>query len=121
MILPLGLIWKLQMPLAQKASVGGLFCLATIVIIVASIRVTELGSKDGGFDGVRPTWLAFWGQLESTICELPFLLLSSLGPVARCLLGVLISFVFTCSSGNRMLSWPLPHLQSVHQEKEFGV
>ena len=66
MILPLGLIWKLQMPLSQKLSIGGLFCLAFVCIAVATIRVKELGST---INSSQPstTWLALWGIVESSI------------------------------------------------------
>ncbi|KAK2811603.1 hypothetical protein FQN50_001945 [Emmonsiellopsis sp. PD_5] len=66
MILPIGLIWKLQMPLQQKVSVGGLFGLAWVVIIVSIIRVTELTAVHNAHV-VNPTWLAFFGQLEASI------------------------------------------------------
>lgn len=70
MILPIGLIWKLQMPLAQKLSIGGLFALGFICIAVAIIRVKELGSNFSG-GTPSPSWLALWGIVESSIGILP--------------------------------------------------
>lgn len=66
MLLPIGLIWKLQMPLMQKLSVGALFCLGFVCIVVATIRVKELGST---VNNSQPstTWLALWGIVESSI------------------------------------------------------
>ena len=66
MFLPIGLIWKLQMPLSQKASIGGLFCMAWVCIAMATIRVRELGAKSAA-EQPRPTWLAFWGIIETAI------------------------------------------------------
>ncbi|KAJ9617004.1 hypothetical protein H2200_000725 [Cladophialophora chaetospira] len=66
MILPLDLIWKLQLPLKQKLSIGALFCLGFVCIAVATIRVKELGST---VKNSQPstTWLALWGIVESSI------------------------------------------------------
>ena len=64
MILPLGLIWGLQMPLAQKMSIGGLFCLGFVIIAVSIVRVTGLKSGTGLYDVVNPVWLAFWAEVE---------------------------------------------------------
>ncbi|PGH19064.1 hypothetical protein AJ79_00098 [Helicocarpus griseus UAMH5409] len=67
MVLPVGLIWGLRMPLAQKMSIGALFCLGLVVIAVSVIRVTELKSNVGLYDIVNPVWLAFWAELEAAI------------------------------------------------------
>jgi len=66
MILPLDLIWKLEISLTQKLSVGALFCLGFVCIAVATIRVKELGST---VKNSQPstTWLALWGIAESSI------------------------------------------------------
>lgn len=70
MFLPMGLIWKLQMPLRRKLSVGGLFGLGWVCIIVAIIRVNELGRT---VKNSQPsmTWLALWGIVEASIGTIP--------------------------------------------------
>ncbi|OAL38691.1 hypothetical protein AYO20_01897 [Fonsecaea nubica] len=69
MLLPLDLIWNLKMPRTQKASIGALFCLGFVCIVVATIRVKELGST---VNNTQPstTWLALWGIVESSIAVL---------------------------------------------------
>lgn len=67
MFLPVGLIWRLQMPLIQKASIGGLFCLGLVCIIIAIVRVKELGGTANSNSAPSPTWLAFWGTVETAI------------------------------------------------------
>lgn len=63
----MGLIWNLQLPLSQKISIGGLFCLGWICIAVAIIRVKELGSTITQSSAPSTSWLALWGTVEGAI------------------------------------------------------
>ncbi|KAI5462642.1 hypothetical protein BGZ63DRAFT_423883 [Mariannaea sp. PMI_226] len=65
MMLPLGLLKGLQMPLMKKITIGSLFCLGLVCIIVSTVRVTQLGLGSDG--AVPPLWLALWGMVESAI------------------------------------------------------
>ncbi|KAL2801764.1 hypothetical protein BJX63DRAFT_438507 [Aspergillus granulosus] len=66
MILPLRLIWNLQMTSHQKRSIGALFCISWICVLFATIRVVEVGNNyEGGMP--NPAWLALWGIIESSI------------------------------------------------------
>ncbi|CAP92972.1 Pc16g03020 [Penicillium rubens Wisconsin 54-1255] len=65
MILPIRLIWNLQMKTRQKLSIGGLFCFGWICIIVSTIRVVQLGETENGVPA--PSWLALWGTIEALI------------------------------------------------------
>ncbi|KAJ5286063.1 hypothetical protein N7524_001369 [Penicillium chrysogenum] len=65
MILPIRLIWNLQMKTRQKLSIGGLFCFGWICIIVSTIRVVQLGETENGVPA--PSWLALWGTIEASI------------------------------------------------------
>ena len=67
MVLPTGIIWKLQMPLSQKLSIGALFFLSWICIAIAIIRVKELGSTLTESSAPSTSWLALWGTVESSI------------------------------------------------------
>jgi hypothetical protein len=67
MFLPLGLIWKLQRPRAQKIGIGALFCVSWICIVAATIRVVSIGVKSGSSSTPSSTWLAFWAVIESSI------------------------------------------------------
>ncbi|KAF7713391.1 Uncharacterized protein PECH_001331 [Penicillium ucsense] len=69
MALPIRLIWHLKMQLKQKLSIGGLFCFGWICIIIATIRVVQLGSRSNGASNGQPapSWLALWGIIESAI------------------------------------------------------
>lgn len=67
MALPLRLIWNLQMKRNQKLGIGALFCIGWVCIIVATIRVAQLGiNTSHGMP--MPSWLALWGILEASIC-----------------------------------------------------
>ncbi|KAJ5359998.1 hypothetical protein N7517_009189 [Penicillium concentricum] len=65
MILPIRLIWNLQMKPRQKLSIGGLFCFGWVCIIISTIRVVQLGETDNGVPA--PSWLALWGTIEASI------------------------------------------------------
>jgi hypothetical protein len=67
MILPLGLIWNLQMPRAQKVGIGGIFCVGIICIVIAIIRVVQIGVKSGNNSTPSSSWLALWGIVETGI------------------------------------------------------
>lgn len=66
MVLPLRLIWNLHMTLNQKRSVGALFCIGWFCIIVATIRVVELGNNQRS-GRPSPAWLALWAIIEASI------------------------------------------------------
>jgi hypothetical protein len=70
MILPIRLIWNLQMKTRQKLSIGGLFCFGWICIIVSTIRVVQLGETENGVPA--PSWLALWGTIEASIGMITF-------------------------------------------------
>jgi hypothetical protein len=67
MVLPLGLIWNLQMPRAQKVGIGGIFCVGIICIVIAIIRVVQIGVKSGNNSTPSSSWLALWGIVETGI------------------------------------------------------
>ncbi|KAF4457683.1 hypothetical protein F53441_443 [Fusarium austroafricanum] len=64
MLLPLRLIFTLQIPLSRKCSIAALFCLGWICIIASTVRVTQIGQPGG-----QPTvpWLALWETIEAAI------------------------------------------------------
>ncbi|KAN0072958.1 hypothetical protein V8E54_009072 [Elaphomyces granulatus] len=66
MLLPTKLLWSLCLPLAQKMSVGAVFCVGVLCILMATIRVAEVASRANG--GVPSgSWLAFWNIIEAGI------------------------------------------------------
>ena len=69
MVLPIRLIWNLKMDRSQKMSIGGLFCIGWICIIVATIRVAQLGSTASN-GTPQPSWLALWAIIEASIGKL---------------------------------------------------
>jgi hypothetical protein len=67
MILPLRLIWKLQIPLMQKVSIGGIFGVGFICVIAATIRLVQIGVESGSDTTPSSSWLAFWAIIEASI------------------------------------------------------
>jgi hypothetical protein len=67
MILPIRIIWNLHMPLAQRISIGGIFSVGIICIVMACIRVIQIGVKSGGASTPSSSWLALWGITEASM------------------------------------------------------
>ncbi|KAF2713428.1 hypothetical protein K504DRAFT_487837 [Pleomassaria siparia CBS 279.74] len=67
MFLPLRLIWNLQMPRAQKLSVGALFCTGFVCILFSIIRVVQIGGKASNSSTPSSSWLALWASVEGSI------------------------------------------------------
>ncbi|KAF2139550.1 uncharacterized protein K452DRAFT_62192 [Aplosporella prunicola CBS 121167] len=67
MALPIRLIWNLQMPRMEKAGIGALFCTGFVCIIIAIIRVVQIGTRAGNNSTPSSSWLALWAIVESAI------------------------------------------------------
>lgn len=76
MVLPLRLIWNLQMRPNQKLSIGGLFCIGWVCIIAATIRVAQIGGNISKGQPA-PSWLVLWGIIEASIGRSPDLSFSA--------------------------------------------
>ncbi|KAK6844147.1 hypothetical protein PG995_014257 [Apiospora arundinis] len=65
MLLPLGIIRGLKMPTSRKLSLGLLFCLGALVIIVSTVRAAQVGSDPS----VPPPtlWVAQWNIIETAV------------------------------------------------------
>jgi hypothetical protein len=68
MLLPIGIIQNLQISLARKIQIGGLFALGIPVIIASIVRVIQVGATTGA-NNTTPslTWLALWSIIESSV------------------------------------------------------
>jgi hypothetical protein len=68
MLLPIGIIQNLQIPLARKIQIGGLFALGILVIIASIVRVIQVGATTGT-NNTTPSlaWLALWSIIESSV------------------------------------------------------
>lgn len=67
MILPIQLIWNLQMKLWEKVGIGATFAVGTLSIVASTVRVVSIGSKSGNDSTPSSTWLALWGMVEGAI------------------------------------------------------
>lgn len=64
MALPICIIWNLRLPLLQKMSVVGLFCIGVVLVIVATLRVVQI---EGKTRSSSTSWLALWAVIECGI------------------------------------------------------
>ncbi|GLA60456.1 hypothetical protein AtubIFM55763_009710 [Aspergillus tubingensis] len=67
MVLPLRLVVSLRLPLGQKISVAAVFALGTICVIMAVVRVIQIGTRANNDSTPSSSWLAFWGMIEAGI------------------------------------------------------
>ncbi|RAL04479.1 uncharacterized protein BO80DRAFT_462094 [Aspergillus ibericus CBS 121593] len=67
MVLPLRLVVTLHLPLGQKISVAAVFALGTICVIMAVVRVVQIGTRANNDSTPSSSWLAFWGMIEAGI------------------------------------------------------
>jgi hypothetical protein len=67
MLLPIRLVWNLQMARGQKIAVIALFASGFVCIAFATIRVVQIGIRAGNDISPSPTWLALWTIIESAI------------------------------------------------------
>ncbi|KAF2124149.1 hypothetical protein P153DRAFT_361336 [Dothidotthia symphoricarpi CBS 119687] len=81
MFLPIRLIWNLQMARVQKVCIGLLFASGLICILFATIRVVQIGIRDGKPMTPEPKWLTLWTIIEcSTGTATP--------PILRCFCSI---------------------------------
>jgi hypothetical protein len=67
MLLPIRLVWNLQMKLGKKIAIIALFASGVVCIAFATLRVYQVGSKSGGSTAPSPTWLALWTVIEASM------------------------------------------------------
>ncbi|KAK2768273.1 hypothetical protein FQN54_000126 [Arachnomyces sp. PD_36] len=65
MILPIRVIWNLHMPLSQRISIGGIFSVGVLCIVMACVRVVQIGVKSNSNSTPSSSWLALWGITEA--------------------------------------------------------
>lgn len=65
MILPMRLIWQLQMSLQRKLAVAAMFSIGLLCVVAATVRLVQINSETGSLNPV-PQWVALWGTLEAT-------------------------------------------------------
>ncbi|CAE7185845.1 hypothetical protein P3342_008447 [Pyrenophora teres f. teres] len=87
MLLPIKLIWNLQMPCRKKAGIFVLFGSGFVCIAFATLRVVQLGVDGRGRTTTpEPKWLLLWTVLE---CAMTIIIGSS--PVFATLIRTRIS------------------------------
>ncbi len=74
-IIPIRLLWKVQMKPKQKFGLGFFLCLSVFMMMVAIVRISALRTKAPlapgmTIDAIDPTWKLFWQQTEASIAVL---------------------------------------------------
>lgn len=66
MVLPIRLVWNLQMPPRDKWGVGILFGSGFVCIFFATLRVVQIGFENGKPEAPKPEWQIIWTVVEAT-------------------------------------------------------
>lgn len=66
MILPLQILWRLQLSPMRKYSIMAIFGVGTICIITSIIRVVQIRSQSGSKQP-SPSWLELWAMVEAAV------------------------------------------------------
>lgn len=64
MLVPLNMLWRVQISLRRKLGLAGIFSLTVFIMIIAIIRVTIMYGDREQADG---TWLWTWSSVEQTV------------------------------------------------------
>ena len=67
MLLPIRLVWNLQVPRGQRIAIIALFASGFICIAFATLRVVQIGRQAGDQHAPNPTWLALWTVVETSV------------------------------------------------------
>jgi hypothetical protein len=67
MLLPIRLVWNLQVPRSQKIAIVAFFASGFICIAFATLRVVQIGRQASDQHAPNPTWLALWTVIETSI------------------------------------------------------
>ena len=67
MLLPIRLVWNLQVPRGQKIAIIALFASGFVCIAFATLRVVQIGRQTSDNNTPNPTWLALWTVIETSI------------------------------------------------------
>lgn len=67
MLLPIRVVWNLQVPRGQKVAIIALFASGFVCIVFATLRLVQIGRKSGDTNSPNPTWLALWTLIETSV------------------------------------------------------
>lgn len=66
MVIPVRLLWTLQISIKEKLSIGFCFCVGLITMVIAIIRVVSLDSSVANGQ-VNTSWLILWAAIEGCV------------------------------------------------------
>jgi len=66
MILPLRLVWNLQVPTLERVGIIATLGVASLCVVAATVRVISIGSRSG-VGTPSSSWLALWAMIEGCI------------------------------------------------------
>lgn len=67
MILPIRVVWNLQVPRCQKIAIIALFASGSLCIAFATLRVIQIARQSKGTIDPNPVWLALWSAIETCV------------------------------------------------------
>ncbi len=67
MILPIRVVWNLQVPRGQKIVIIALFASGFVCVAFATLRLVQIGRQSSDTNSPNPTWLALWTLIETSV------------------------------------------------------
>lgn len=64
MIVPIRMLWNMQIKLRQKLAIGTTLCLSVMMIISAIVQISTIRTSTNAVD---ITWATFWQLVEATV------------------------------------------------------
>lgn len=69
MLLPIILLWNVQIRLGKKLALVGIFSLSIVTMAVAIARAADIGATQKSNGLPDSTYLWFWSSLQSFLCR----------------------------------------------------
>ena len=67
MMLPIRVVWNLQVPRCQRIAIIALFASGSLCIAFATLRVIQVARQSKGTIDPNPIWLALWSAIETCV------------------------------------------------------
>lgn len=67
MVLPIRVVWNLQVSRCQRIAIIALFASGSLCIAFATLRVIQIARQSRGTIDPNPVWLALWSAIETCV------------------------------------------------------
>ena len=65
-LVPVNLLWKVRLSLRKKLTLGSIFSITVVIMVIAVIRVVVVSNYSSEPD---MSWLYMWSSVEQAVCK----------------------------------------------------